>query len=83
MVWIFEEDPRWAELCKRAGDLEPRDKDGRKARPYAMVSKFAPGVGRWFRVEHVPGFPMSPAERDFVASLYAIQKPEPIQAAAE
>lgn len=78
MVWILADDPRWSTLCDVARRLEPRDKQGRAPRPFATTSKHAPGVGRFFRSEHVRGVAMSDADKNVVAALYARAKSEAV-----
>ena len=74
MIWVFDDDPRWPELCDIARKLEPVDKKGRHAKPYPMTSKYAPGVGRFFRAEHVRSVPVSDAERRIIEGLYVQAK---------
>jgi hypothetical protein len=71
MTWIFADDPRWDELCDIARKMEPPDRQGRPSRPYPMTSKYAPGVGRFFRTAHVRSVPISNEERAKIAALYA------------
>lgn len=70
MTWILASDPRWPELCAIAKAREPRYKPEWKPKPYAATSKYAPGVGRWFRSEHVRGVPVTDDERTAITALY-------------
>lgn len=71
MVWILADDPRWGDLVAMAKAMEPRAKNGKPPNPIATTSKHAPGVGRFFRSEHVRGVPITDAEGDRIAALYA------------
>jgi hypothetical protein len=70
MIWILAADPRWRELCRIAIAMEPRDKQGRRVKPYPMTSKYAQGLGRFFRIQHVRGVPLTGDERQHIGELY-------------
>lgn len=58
VTWVPSHDPRWSELCRMAKAETP------KAKPYAMTSKYAPGLGRFFNTAHVDAMPLTDAERE-------------------
>lgn len=58
MTWVVAQDPRWDELCCIEKAANP------KSKPYAMTSKYAPGLGRFFRSEYVDALPLTHAERE-------------------
>ncbi len=75
-TWILAHDPRWGALCRIARSAD------RQCKPFAMTSKHAPGLGRWFRTEHVRALPITDAERDVLTKLYAVATKEAAYIAA-
>lgn len=65
MTWILADDPRWHQLCAIARRADHRN------RHYPMASKYAPGLGSFFRTEFVDGVPLSEVEAPSVMALYA------------